>query len=120
MNEKTDNTASVTKLFNPNKPPAQVIKIKCTKCGYVGEPNKWNAKWIFGIAYLFTSLNLIGLLIYFVFTNPYICKQCGERNKLVKILNDGGEKNIRSLSKSVFLTISITFLILGLAYRFIA
>lgn len=111
---KTSDVVQNPNLFDPQKPPAQLIKIECKKCGNIDKPLKWNVRWIFGIAYLFTILNVFGLLIYFVFTNPYICGKCGERNKLVKILNNNKGIPINCLSKNVFLGISIFFLVVGI------
>jgi len=113
MSHKNFDATLNQNLFDPQKPPRQLIKIECKKCGNTEKPNKWNVRWIFGIAYLFTIVNVFGLLIYFAFTNPYICGKCGERNKLLKILNNGKKIPINCLSKNVFLGISIFFLVVA-------
>lgn len=99
-------------LYDPTYAPAQIIKVECKKCGHVDKPYKWEARWTFGILYLFTILNLIGLIIYFVGTEPYICPKCGERNQLVKILNNNKRVPQKCLSTKAFIGISIPFLVI--------
>lgn len=108
-----ESVLSGTGLIDPNKKPAQLMKIKCDNCGHIGEPKKWPFRTWIGVAYLFTLLNIIGVLIYFTSTNPYICEKCDERNKLTKILNDRKTIPIKSSSKNNFVTTAIVFLILG-------
>ena len=99
-------------LYDPQKKPGVLVKIECKKCGYTGEPHKWSAVWIFGILYVFTILNLMGLLVYLLVANPYSCSKCNERNQLTKILNNGKRMPIRSLSRKTFLSVSIVGLVL--------
>lgn len=101
-------------LFNPLAKPGDIIQIKCGYCNYIGKPVKWNFRTWIGVLYLFTLLNIIGILIYFASTNAYICSNCGRRDKLVKILNDGREISIKSLGKDVFQAVAIFFLLVGL------
>lgn len=100
-------------LMDPNSKPGQIIQIRCDNCNYVGAPTKWSFRTIIGILYLFTLLNVVGILIYFISTNAYVCKNCGERNKLVELLNDRRQVPIKSLSKNTFQAIAIFFLIVG-------
>ncbi|MFA6105335.1 MAG: hypothetical protein WC725_01900 [Patescibacteria group bacterium] len=109
---------SLNKLIIPEKSKSYIIFVECKRCGQVKKPYKWEARWIFGIAFLFTILNIFGLLIFFVSTNPYICPACLERNKLVKILNDGKKIPISSLSKNQFVVVATIFLIIGVIIKF--
>ncbi len=111
--EPGESILSGTGLIDPNQRPAQLMNIKCDNCGHTGDPKKWSFRTWVGVAYLFTLLNIIGVLIYFTSTNPYICEKCDERNKLKKMLNDRKIIPIKSSSKNNFATTAIVFLILG-------
>lgn len=100
-------------LINPKKSAGQLMQIECSKCGNIDKPQKWQERWIFGVLFLFTILNVFGILLYFMFTNPYICKKCGERNKLIKILNDNRRIPISCMSKNNFLGVSIVLLVIS-------
>ncbi len=91
----------------------KLMYIKCNHCGYIGKPYPWFFRAFCGVFYLFTLLNIIGILAYFTFTNPYICANCNERDKLVKILNNRKEIPVKSFNKNKFETISVLFLIIG-------
>lgn len=109
-----------TNLYDPKKKAGQLVKIECEKCGNIGEPHKWRDVTLIGILYLVFGLNIFVLLFILLLANPYICSKCGERNKLVKILNSGKRTAIKCLSKKAFLTISISGLaIIGLIYIFV-
>ncbi|MCR4277565.1 MAG: hypothetical protein NUV85_00945 [Candidatus Berkelbacteria bacterium] len=90
-----------------------LIYIKCNHCGYIGKPYHWFFRTFCGVFYLVTIFNFIGALLYFIFTNPYICANCNERDGLVKILNDRKEIPIKSFTTSKFKWISIIFLLGG-------
>jgi len=96
------------KLYDPTKKAGQLAKIECKNCGHIGEPIRWSAITIIAIAYLVFGLNVFVLILILLVANPYICIKCRERNKLVKILNDGRTMPIKSLSKKAFLIISLT------------
>lgn len=110
--EQEEKRLEIEKQNENNRPGGYLSKIECSACGYISKPVKWSARWIFAILYLATIVNLFGLLIYFVFTNPYICEKCGERNKLIKILKDGRRGPIKCLSKNLFIGISLVGLVL--------
>ena len=109
--EKTNNT----KPANSKKEAGKLAKIKCNNCGCISEPKKWNYKFWFNILYIPMAINLVGL-IYYMVSNPYICRQCNERNKLVKILNSGKEVEIRSFSKKAFIIVSALVLVVEAFY----
>lgn len=104
---------SGTGLIDSSSKPGQIIHIRCDNCNYTGKPYKWSFRTWVGVLYLFTLLNIIGILIYFVSTNAYICQNCGERDKLVQILNDRRHVPIKSLKKNTFQAIATFFLIVG-------
>lgn len=104
--EKTE-TDENQHLYDPTNPPSQIIKVECKKCNHIDKPYKWKVRFFIGILYFFLILGPISLLIYFGFTEPYICPKCGERNQLVKILNNDKRVPQESLSKITFLGISI-------------
>lgn len=108
-----------TSLYDPNKKPGNLVKIECKKCGYVGEPIRWAAITLIGIAYLFIGFNIFVLILILLIANPYFCIKCRERNQLTKILNNGKRIPIKCLSKKAFLIISISGLVItGLIYIF--
>ena len=86
------------------KPNIQIVQIKCTNCGHIGKPKKWEHRNIVGILLISSPLLM---LIYFVFTNPYVCGQCKKRNHLIKILNNKKEIPIKCLSNKNFFIIFI-------------
>lgn len=113
MKNKNLETNQNQPLYDPKKAPSQLIEIECQKCGNIDKPIKWNIRYYFGIAFWFTMLSPIAVLLYFVNTNPYICKNCNERDKLIKKLNNGKKIKIGGLSRIRFILVSSIFLILG-------
>lgn len=103
-----------SELLFPEKSKAKLVKIQCNKCGHIGNPEKWEFRIWVGLLYLFTLLNIVGVIFYFALTNPYICENCGERDQLVKIKNNRKTIPIKSLSKKRFRVIAVIFLILGI------
>lgn len=103
-------------LIDESKNPKHLEKIKCTNCGNIGIPYHWPFRTFFGILYFFSG-GFIVCLLYFVITNRFICAKCRERDKLIKILNDHSEKNIRSLTTRQFQIIN--YIILPFAVGFI-
>ncbi|MBU1036507.1 hypothetical protein KKF32_00545 [Patescibacteria group bacterium] len=101
------------KLIDPTKAPGQLIKIECKNCSYIDLPKKWNIRTVFGVIYLLTILNIFSVIAYFAFTNPYICSKCGERGKLVKLLNNGDKREIGGLSKKQFIILNSILFIIG-------
>ena len=101
----------------PIQNPKKIARIYCANCDTIQDPKKWTPHIIIGFALLGSVLNIIGVILYFIFSNPYICKNCGQRNKLTKILNDGTKKEIRALSKNVFLAFSILAISSGLLLK---
>jgi hypothetical protein len=87
----------------------QTIEIKCTFCGYNGNPIKWWPRLIVGIIML--PLAFFPAIFYFVFSNPYCCPKCYKRNRLNKII-DGKEIRIKSLGKLPFTLIVFLLLII--------
>ena len=96
---------SSPKLFDPTKPSGQIISIKCSSCGYEGAPTKWEHRNILGL-FLITSPLL--MLVYFVFTNPYVCSNCRKRNYLTKVWNNGKHVPVGGLSNASFFVVFIS------------
>lgn len=118
--ENTDNISDIIqskeKLINVGEIDNKLIFIECKACGIIKEPEKWSVRTAFGILLLFTVFNILGVLLYFVTTNPYICPKCRERNKLVKILNNKQKIPINSMSTTAFSIIWGTVVALGIIY----
>jgi hypothetical protein len=106
-------------LIIPGANEGQLIYIKCKHCEHIGQPHKWSFRTGAGVFYLFTLFNIFGLLLYFCTTNPFICEKCGERNGLIKILNNGKEITIKSLSTSKFEIISVLLFVIGIGLFFL-
>lgn len=110
--QQSETAEAITNLQDPNKKPSQLIKIECAKCGFAGELYKWIAVTIIAILYLIFGFNIFVLILILLLANPYICKQCGERNGLTKILNNGKKTAIKCLSRKTFLGVSISGLVI--------
>jgi Tfp pilus assembly protein PilF len=95
-------------LLDVHEDPKKLVKMRCTGCGQEGEPTKWLFRTIAGVL-LFLGGIFPGI-IYFTSTNPYVCSKCGERDKLVKILNDRSESKVESGGKGKFMLITIVVL----------
>lgn len=94
--------APMEKLLDPSKKATEIIKIKCTHCGFEGSPKTWVVR---SIICVLLFLGIWPGLIFSTVTNPYICSNCNRREFLVKTLNDGSNITITSLSKVKFLVI---------------
>ena len=101
----------------------KLVYVKCSHCGYIGKPYHWFFRSFCGVFYFFAlfnkSFSFIGALGYFVFTNPYICANCNERDRLVKVLNNRKELPIKSLSTSKFEIISVLLIVMGIGLFFL-
>ena len=89
-------------MQNTNDNPKKLNNIKCYNCGDVSKPNRWyfgKIYWVLAIITFFVKMPL--LLMSLLLWNPYICKKCGKRDKLIKIFNDGNEVKIKSLRKEI-------------------
>lgn len=107
-------TGVENKLYDPTKKAKQLVKIECKACGHIGDPQKWSFVWICGIVYFFI-LNVFGLLVYFLIANPYICKNCNQRNQLAKVLNNDQRMLIKHcLSRKAFIAVSIVILLIAI------
>lgn len=101
-----------SELIYLDKKPTFLAKIRCDECGHIDDPNKWGYRWFLMISYLFfTVFWFIFEIIFIFFVNPYICSNCGERNRLVKILNNQKQYKIKCYSKKTFIIISVLPLI---------
>lgn len=101
MTKNQDAPKKNLSLIDENKNPKHLEKIKCNNCGNISKPYHWPFRTGFGILYLFAGSLIIGL-IYFAATKPYVCRKCGQRDKLVKILNDHSEIKLNGLSTKQF------------------
>lgn len=114
MNKSKKITDTGSGLIDDSKPPMQLMQIRCDNCDYVGKPKEWDFRFWIGILYLISVLSVLGVVFYFLYTNPYICRNCAERNKLVKILNNRKTIPIKSSSKKSFTATAIGLLIVGI------
>jgi|GEM_PF-3954375 len=92
----------------------KVMFVECKKCNHIDKPYRWSTRTVFGVLLLVTILNVIGVLLFFMFSNPYICEKCGQRNKLVKILNNKKRIVIDCMSTRSFLIVWGIVIALGI------
>lgn len=101
-------------LFEPSKPAKQLIKIRCGHCNDESEPKTWTTRGVLGVAWLSIG-GIIPMLIHFISSNPYVCRQCDKRDELTKILNDKSEVKVKSgTKKSFYLGYSFVWVIIAL------
>lgn len=100
---KTKSTNSQTS--SKSIPPTKVVKVECKECGHKGEPKAWWTRRIYGI--IISMIALMPGIVYFVFTNPYICRKCGSRRNLAKILHNGQKVDVKSMGRWLFSIISV-------------
>jgi len=66
----------------------QLKEIHCFNCNNIGKPYSYGIRFavLLGVIVYFFLIgirfSIIGIILLFAFTNPYICPKCWERHKL--------------------------------------